>query len=71
MWYVTDLEKYEMCVKLAKTKITIARVLIEEYGKDDCAVISNIKQGKEAYLLAIEYKRKWEEDKTSILKIVA
>lgn len=68
---VTDLDRYEMCMAHARTCLMMARLLKDKYGTEDIGFIGYVKRGKEYCLLAMKYRRLWENDGTVILKLAA
>ena len=67
MMYVSDLERAEMCVRVARTQLMMAKLLAKKYGWNDDGVKSYLKEAKEAGKLARYYKNLYDADSTDII----
>lgn len=65
---VTDLDRYEMCMRYAMTMMSMAKFIESEYGKQ-YNYHSYCRKGMESCKMAIYYLDLWEQDSTEILKV--
>lgn len=68
---MNDLERYEFCMRYARTMMMMAKILKEKYGKDDTGFQMYVRQGIESCKLAQKFKQDWEDDNTIVFKLVA
>lgn len=68
---MNDLDKYEFCMRYARTMMMMAKLFEERYGKEDSSFIAYVQRGIESCRKAKKYKSDWDDNKTVILKIVA
>lgn len=69
--YATDYDRYEMCMRYARTMMMMAKIIKEKYGKEDDGFKSYVKQGMESCRMAQHYLKEWDQDATQILYLVA
>lgn len=68
---VTDWDRYDICMRYARTMMMMAKLMAEKYGLEDCTTQSYVKHGIESCRLAIYYRGLWEEDSTGFIGMVA
>lgn len=64
-------ERYENCVNYANTMMMMANILKERYGEENESYISHVKKGIESCKLAIQIEKKYYEDYTNVISMVA
>lgn len=65
---ITDLDRFNICMATARTMMMMAKAL----KRQGIGSYKNyVEKGIEACHLAIEYKRRWEEDSTDIIHLAA
>ena len=68
---ITDFDRYEMCVRYARTMMMMALIMEEKYGSVDSGFQTYVRHGIESCKMAIYYRDLWKDDNTDIIQMVA